>query len=55
MQMPRFLFSLKQHRKLRSGFIGRIPGVDLCLDKQEMLSRLQPAHEHEVCNLGSQL
>ena len=52
MQMPRFLFSLKQHRKLRSGFIGRIPGVDLCLDKQEMLSRLQPAHEHEVCNLG---
>lgn len=52
MQMPRFLSSLDQHKEICSNFIGRVDGVDLSLDKEEMLARLRPAHEHEVSNLG---
>lgn len=52
MQMPRFLSSLDRHVGVSSSFIGRIHGVELSLDKEEVLARLQPAHEHEVRNLG---
>ncbi|MGB2402784.1 MAG: polyphenol oxidase family protein [Akkermansiaceae bacterium] len=50
--MPRFLSSLDQHKGICSHFIGRIHGVDLSLDKEEMLAKLRPVHELEVGNLG---
>lgn len=52
MQMPRFLSSLNQHEGICSHFIGRVQGIELSLDKDEALARLQPVHEYEVCNLG---
>ncbi|MDG1357901.1 MAG: polyphenol oxidase family protein [Akkermansiaceae bacterium] len=50
--MPRFLSSLEQHKGVCSAFIGRIQGVELTLNKDEVLDRLQPAHEQEVSHLG---
>ncbi len=52
MQMPRFLSSLEQHKGVCSAFIGRVEGVELSLNKDEVLARLQPAHEREVRHLG---
>ena len=45
MQTPRFLSSLDEQKGLCSSFVGRISGVELGLDKDEVLARLQPAHE----------
>ena len=52
MQMPRFLSSLNEQKGLCSSFVGRISGVELGLDKDEVLARLQPAHEKAVQDLG---
>lgn len=52
MQMPRFLSSLNEQKGLRSSFVGRVSGVEVGLDKDEVLARLHPAHEKAVQDLG---
>lgn len=52
MQMPRFLSSFSLDEGVCADFVGRVEGVEVCCEKDEVVARLRPAHEAVVRNLG---
>jgi copper oxidase (laccase) domain-containing protein len=52
MQTPRFLSSVDSLEGVCAGFVGRIPGVEGSLDKDEVVKELEPFHQAAVRDLG---
>jgi len=51
-QVPLFLSSLSSDPSICADFVGRVPGIELGFEKDEVVARLKPAHEHTVKKLG---
>lgn len=51
-QGPCFFQKLLSHPGVRADFVGRIEGVDVDLDRQATLARLEPSHRLAVQSMG---
>lgn len=51
-QMPLFLSSLSSDASICADFVGRVVGVEPDFEKDLVVARLKPAHEHAVKQLG---